>query len=420
MKKLCLLILFLFIGCESLDDDDNVDSGSQIFITLQDSDYIAVVGSNTLEILDTIKVDLNSMDMSHHDHEDGMHEMSNEAPHDVAVDGQNKYWFTTAMMGNHVGMYSTETNELLSSYPITQMPALLSVDIAGMKIYVSRGKPEDGEGGIQTNIIYELSYESGELVLINEWPVQFNYAHGIHFDPISGNVFVVSKTNDWLAKIDPSQEPSVTNPLLYSMDSETAPTFDEPWNRLKPIHITSKYPYMFITCSAGPWTDFYTQITENIPGQVQMWHMEDMILLATAEFDLYSRPWHLEVSPSEDKVFVALAGGSEDSESDSGVACLEFSAVNQQYALNEVWKTTSSSYDTIHGITVEADCDGNYFVYATGREDGTIYKFDPYQGIEINSNNLSNLLIDDHFNFSGDWNTAGIDINSACEQSCCD
>ena len=313
-------------------------------------------------------------------------------------------------------MYSIETNELLSSYTITQMPALLSVDIAGMKIYVSRGKPEDGEGGIQTNIIYELSYESGELVLINEWPVQFNYAHGIHFDPISGNVFVVSKTNDWLAKIDPSQQPSEgSNPILYSMDSQTAPTFDEPWNRLKPIHITSKYPYMFITCSAGSWTDSGTNITENIPGQVQMWHMDEMVLLATAEFEVDSTPWHLEISPNEDKVFIALAGGDT---SDSGVACLEFSAINQQYALNEVWSTTNSEYNTMHGITVEADCDGNYFVYATGRNDGTVYKFDPDSGTQLNSMNFEDLL-PGKFNFSGNFGTAGIDINSFCEESCC-
>ena len=79
----------------------------------------------------------------------------NEAPHDVAVDNLNNYFFTTAMMGGHVGMYSTDDNQFISSYPIAQMPALLSLDKVNMKLYVSRGMTGNG---IETNIIYELSY----------------------------------------------------------------------------------------------------------------------------------------------------------------------------------------------------------------------------------------------------------------------
>ena len=55
--------------------------------------------------------------------------------------------------------------------------------------------------------------------------------------------------------------------------------------------------------------------------------------------------------------------------------------------------------------------EGNYFVYATGRTDGTIYKFDPDTGDEISRNNLTN---------SGNAATGGIDINSSCSNTCCD
>ena len=399
MQFIFMLILILFIGCENQSSDQDVnDKGSEIFVTLQDSDYIAIVRASDLSLLDTIKINLNEMDMM------GM----NEAPHDVAVDGQNNYWFTTAMMGQHIGMYSTETNELVSSYPIAQMPALLSLDKTNMKLYVSRGMTGNG---IETNIIYELSYANDMLELVNEWPVLFEYAHGIHFDQTSGNVFVVSKTNDYIAKINPNQAPSEgSNPILVSMDIETASNPTIPINRLRPIHISGKYPYLFITCSAGEWMA-NQQSYDEINGQVQMWHMDDMNLLATTEFGLYSRPWHIEASPLEDKIFVALAGGSENSESDSGIACLEFSYINSEYTLNEAWRNTSSEYGTMHGITVESNCEGDYFVYGTGRTDGTIYKFDPDTGDEISRTNLTN---------SGNAATGGIDINSSCSDTCCD
>ena len=398
MRFILALILIIFVGCNGTDDNPIDEEGSEIFVTLQDSDYMAIVRASDLSLLDTIKINLNEMDMM------GM----NEAPHDAAVDTQNNYWFTTAMMGQHVGMYSIENNELVSSYAIAQMPALLTLDKTNMKLYVSRGMTGNG---IETNIIYELSYANGILELVNEWPVLFEYAHGIHFDNTSGNVFVVSKTNDYIAKINPNEPFSDgNNPMLISMDSETAINPTIPVNRLRPIHISSKYPFMFITCSAGEWMANQESYDE-INGQVQMWHMDDMNLLSTIEFDIYSRPWHIDVSPIEDKVFVSLAGGSEDSGSDSGIACLEFSYTNNEYTLIEAWRNTSSEYGTMHGITVESNCEGDYFVYATGRTDGTIYKFDPDTGNEISKNNLTN---------SGNAATGGIDINSSCSNTCCD
>ena len=94
MQILLLLIVVIFIGCNNDSvDDETINGNSKIFITLQDSDYLAIVRASDLAVLDTIKIDLNEMDMM------GM----NEAPHDVAIDNLNNYFFTTAMMGGHVG-----------------------------------------------------------------------------------------------------------------------------------------------------------------------------------------------------------------------------------------------------------------------------------------------------------------------------
>ena len=392
------------------EDNDDGDS-SFVIVSLQDTDAVAIVGANNLEIEQQVSVNLNSTDcsefleemdcseagcmwMEEHNH-CMVHGGAINAPHDIAVDNTNGYWFTTAMSGGYVNMYSAETNELLSSFDIGHMPALMDLDEVYQKIYVSRGMPNG-----MPMPIYELSYESGALVEIEQWDVKFDYAHGIHFDEISENVYVVSKTHDFIAKFNPN-EPQVefVNPMIVSMDEAISDNHTIAVNRLRPIEISAKYPYMFITCSAGEWSADDTY--EEIPGQVQMWHMEDMELLATYEFDTYSRPWHIEVSLTEDKFFVSLSGGDENSDSDAGVACIEYSEENGQFSMSDSWITTSPEYGTLHGITVHSDCcDGSSYVYSAGRTDGNIYKFDAQTGQELGSSNLVS---------SGDIRTGGID-----------
>ena len=205
------------------------------------SDNVAVVKASNLEIEDQISIDLvncselsNQMEcemagcmwhemdngMSHcmtdhnHDHDmgDGFYQ-----PHDIAVDNTNGYWFTTAMMGTKVAMYSVQDNELLATYNTSAMPALLSVDEVNQKVYVSGGNPSMGE----TNKILELEYNENSLELVEEWDVQFSYAHGLHFDEFSGYVFSVSKTVDFISRFNPN-EVQIPQYPTFSITSHTA------------------------------------------------------------------------------------------------------------------------------------------------------------------------------------------------------
>lgn len=417
IKILFLLILFL-VGCDEKDINTSSNHNhNQVIVSLQDSDAVSFIGSDNLEIIDQININLNTINCSEienqmecemsgcmwHEMDNGMnhcmmHDMGNGVvqPHDIAVDNANGYWFTTAMMGFQVLMYSTDDNELIASYETSAMPALLSIDEINRKLYVSGGMPMNGP----TNKILELEYNDNSLELIEEWDVQFTYAHGIHFDEISGNVFAVSKTADFIAKFDPNQvQVPFVNPMIASMDSSVNTNFNIEPRRLWPIEITGKYPYLFVTCSAGDWNSGSDY--EEIPGQVQMWDMRDLKLLTTYDFDIYSRPWHIEVSPIEDKFYVSLSGGDgSNGSSNSGVACIEYSVNDLEYSMNQSWITTSSEYGSLHGITLHSDCDGNYHVYSSGKTDGNIYKFDAFTGEELGSINIVP---------SGSVRTGGID-----------
>ena len=295
-------------------------------------------------------------------------------------------------------------NSFISYYLVGDQPALLTIDSINMKLYVSRMMPmsmDDGmDMGSSTNIIHELSYDSGVLESSNEFDLQFSAPHAIDFDDIYGHIYTASNTNDYMAKINP------TNGVIdyISMDSlySENPTIE--LNRLKPLQISARYPYIFISCTGGEWYDSYTGNIELIPGQIQMRDINDMNILATFEFSTFSKPWHIEASLAENKVFIALAGDVV-SGTEAGIACFEYGQENGEYFLNELWSTTSSSYGTMHGITVSFD--GQY-VYASGRTDGNIYKFDTLTGSELGYTNIIS---------SGGVRTGGIGLS---QESCCD
>ena len=134
-----VVFLLLFMGCEENESDSSINHGhnhNAVIVSLQDSDNVAIVSSENLEFEEQISIDLNTTDCSEisnqmecemagcmwHIMDNGMtHCMSmdmgggNNAPHDIAVDNTNGYWFTTTMMGGEVAMYCAKTNAFLSN-----------------------------------------------------------------------------------------------------------------------------------------------------------------------------------------------------------------------------------------------------------------------------------------------------------------
>ena len=205
MFRYLFVVLSLFLlTCEE-NENQGSENTSFVIVSLQDSDKVAIVGANNLEVEEQISISMSDHDHGH-DHEAGMSQ-----PHDIVVDNTNGYWFTTAMMGTKVEMYSVNDNELLATYNTSAMPALLSVNEVDRKLYVSGGNPSMGE----TNKILELEYNENSLELVEEWDVQFSYAHGMHFDEFSGYVFAVSKTVDFISRFNPNEvQIPFVNPMI--------------------------------------------------------------------------------------------------------------------------------------------------------------------------------------------------------------
>ena len=58
-----IIIMALFISCTE-DDDSYHSDGFKLFVTLQDSDGVAIIDSQNLDILETINIDLKETEIS--------------------------------------------------------------------------------------------------------------------------------------------------------------------------------------------------------------------------------------------------------------------------------------------------------------------------------------------------------------------
>ena len=341
---------------------------NKIYVTLQSTDKVAILNSQTLEIIEII--DINLMDM---DDGMGMGDMMGETPHYVILDEINGYFFVSAIMSNKIGMYSIENNELIGSLSVDEDPAILGIDVSSNKLYVSRMmimNMGDMGMGSTASLIDEINYDSNGMTLIQTHDSGVPTPHGIALN--SSYILTASNTTDFLSRINRSTG-SVSS---ISLDPSVNDNPNIEINRLKPLEIAINGDYAFITCSAGQWQNINTGESEDISGQVQVWQISTLEKIASYEFNVSSKPWHIVVDNSN-YVYVALSGSSSGS---AGVSKLYFDGTE----IVESWTTLDDSFSQLHGIAI--DNSGN--IYVSGRGDGNLYKFDSSTGALLNSINL--------------------------------
>ena len=159
MHRIFCSLLVLLFSCSSDEatsppdsDSDNEPSGgtqNKVYVCDQGSDRVLVLEGDTgsLEVTNTIDIDFDT-------------NVPMEIPHYVVIDETNGYWFVAATQSGYIGMYSLDSDELLSSLYVGDSPALLAVDESSSILYVSRTKSAE-ETDIGT--INVLDYTSGTL-----------------------------------------------------------------------------------------------------------------------------------------------------------------------------------------------------------------------------------------------------------------
>mgnify|MGYP001158645398 FL=1 len=419
-----LLFSIFLISCseeesaptDSGDSDDQGYSGiSKLYVCDQTLDKVHILDALTLEVIDEVSINFTD-------------EMEDEEqPHFVIIDEVNGYWFVTATQAGYVGMFDLETDVLISSIEVGDMPALLALDDITKTLYVSRmmSGMDMGDGmGMDDGMdmmmpsykLNSLDYSGGSLVSLEdvclaptEDFLEFPDPHAISFSNTTsrdgGTLLSASFTSDWMSRTDiwdNGNRQTVHRPFTVDQSSP-----DFPENKLFPLAVTQKDNYAFYSCSGNSDADV------NVAGQVQSWtvgEISDPSLKSIYEFTPSSMLWHIVESPIDKQIFVVSSGGSE-----VGVTCLSYDNAedytddngngswdegeefvdtgNGLYdsdgVLDLVWHTTNLDFTMLHGITVSAD---GAYLYITSRGNASVYMLDAMSGELLHSTTVSGSI----------------------------
>ena len=378
MLKLVLLFMS-FIICQIPNE--------RLYITIQMMDQVGVINTATNQIYTIIETEMQDTDDGNIDCMEldemmcdmnescewmmgmCMETMSNNdinTPHFIVMDEKLGYWFVTTIASGYVAQYSLVDNQFIDSYFVGDAPAILAIDTENKKIYCSRMMSMNGMGNMmpssESHIIHSLNYSSMGLIDsdINEYQIGSPSPHGLAINYNGTEIYTASNTTDWLYKVYTQTGESVG----VSMGSGNPS--DQTIQRLKPIQCLSIENRLFVTCSAGSWYNPFTGENTVIPGQLQLWDSDSMILLNTLELGDYTGPWHIKESSITNTIYVVLSGDSlYDTE---GLAAVNF----DNDTLELEWISSDSSFDTLHGIDVSSD---GQRIYVSGRGDGYIHVF---------------------------------------------
>ena len=391
-----MMKIIIFIFCSFIFTQDK-----QIYSTEQMIDQVVVINPETLQIEDSVNTEFGSSEQGTNcmDITDEMScNMSGECewimemcmetsdnsvmntPHFVALDELNGYWFVTTIASGYVAQFSLLDNSLIDTYFVGDAPALLAVDPLNKKVYCSRMMPMNGMGNmmptLESNIIQGLNYSSIGLAEAEdqEYTIDSPAPHGLALNHDGTELYTASNTADWLYKINTATH-EITG---VAMDSEVSNSPDQITQRLKPIQCISVGNRLFVSCSSGVWYNPYSGEQSIIPGSLQMWNSDSMVLIDSIDLGEHTAPWHIKESPIDGVIYVVLSGDNlYDTE---GLACVRY----DNDVLSLAWTINNPSFDTLHGIDVSSD---GHRIYVSGRGDGNIHVFDS------SGNYLDNVLL---------------------------
>ena len=347
----------MVISCGLFESNSDIGVSDKVYVALQGADTVRVVnfGTGTLESI-----------AINYDNE------GNE-PHFISIDEINRYWFVTAFKSGWVARYNLDTNELIDKVMVGNKPALMVLNKADKKLYVSRMMSMMGNVNNSTSI-QEIDYSDPGTMTAIDYEIGAPSPHGIAINSDGSEVYTASYGSDWLFKLkllsDPQNIEEIALEFGYSLDKS-----DPNNNRLKPVQCVSvRDSLLLVSCEAGIWN------AESNPGQVHLWNTNTMTRKDTLHFDLHSKPWHIINSPNTNRVYVALKGHLDfDNYPDSdGVACVSY----DENSLNLEWIMHSDEFIGLHGIDISND---GQKLYVSGRIDGKLHVLDTQDGKVLKS-----------------------------------
>ncbi|MDP6685103.1 MAG: YncE family protein, partial [Candidatus Marinimicrobia bacterium] len=265
--------IFFVFSCE---DKIKTEKIQKAYITLQGQDKIAVVDILAGKLIKHINVDYTNV---------------NDSPHYVVIDNVNKYWYCTLTSTGYVLKFNLNTDDLVDSVYVGNMPALMALDTANQLLYISRFMPMDGMMSTQSQEIHQINVQSMEVTGVVA--VGADSPHGIALSSDGTILWVASNEASHFFKIetdkfgDESYQPQ-NFPIGSEWEGAPIDFPDRDYNALE-LELSHDDSRLYVSCSTKD--------------EVRVFDTETGDSLATIMTGMM--PWHMQISNDDTKLYVS-------------------------------------------------------------------------------------------------------------------
>ncbi len=325
IKKLHLILILLVVfGC----DDRNPQDIHKAYVTLQGQDKIVVLDINEGEVLKYIDVDFtNTSDM----------------PHYIVIDEIQNYWYCTLISSGYVLKFDLQTDELVDSVHIGNMPALMALDETSQYLYISRFMPMMGLS-TSSQLVHKIDTQNMNVVgTVN---VGADSPHGIALSSDGETLWVSSNQASHFFKIETDRIGELNyQPQNFRIGSDVPSSYeinDGFYNALE-LELSQDDSRLYVSCS----NKMQVRVFDTATG-------DSLTSITTGVM-----PWHLKLSDDGEKLFV--------------VNRMANSVTIFNQLTSEIKTLTDDSMNLLHGCALSED--GELLV-VTSPGSGSAYVYD--------------------------------------------
>ena len=256
----------------SCDDRKPVDI-QKAYITLQGQDKVAVVDINAGEVIHYIDVDYTN---------------TGDMPHYVVIDETHNYWYCTLISSGYVLKFDLQTDELLDSVRVGNMPALMELDEQREYLYVSRFMPMMGMS-TASQLVHKIDAQN--MTIVGTVNVGADSPHGIALSSDGATLWVASNQASHFFKIDTDRfGDSSYQPQNFPIGSDVPSSFeinDGFYNALE-LELNNDDSKLYVSCS----NSMEVRVFDTVTGD------------SLNTFSTEMMPWHFQLTSDESKVFI--------------------------------------------------------------------------------------------------------------------
>jgi DNA-binding beta-propeller fold protein YncE len=322
-KTFLLFGLIILLGC----DYRNPKEVQKAYITLQGEDKVAVVDINAGKTMFTVDVDYTN---------------TGDMPHYIVIDETHNYWYCTLISSGYVLKFDLQTDELLDSVRVGNMPALMALDEQNEYLYVSRFMPMMGMS-TASQLIHKI--DTHDMSLVGTVDVGADSPHGIALSSDGETLWVASNQASHFFKIETSRFGEQNyQPENFRIGSDVPSSYeinDGFYNALE-LELSHDDSKLYISCSNSMEVRVFNTATGDSLNTIMTGMM----------------PWHMQLTKDDSQLYVTNRMGSS------------VTAVNLETGAGST--LTDDSMSMLHGCALSAD-DGLLVVTSAGSGNAFIY-----------------------------------------------